>query len=84
MTEDDSRLASVLEHPPEAPASRDVVTFAPTSNASVDPNHAMFSPPAASRNPELMGPILRRKKVVSMPLGAGGESGLCSSQYNME
>lgn len=27
----------------------------------------------ARHDPELMGPILRRKKVVSMPLGTGGE-----------
>jgi hypothetical protein len=26
----------------------------------------------AHHDPELMGPILRRKKVVSMPLGMGG------------
>ncbi len=71
--EETSRLAPLTEHPPEAPLSRDVLTFAPTGNSSVDRNQDLFSPPALPRNPELMGPILRRKKVVSMPLGAGGK-----------
>ena len=64
-------------HPAKGTVSleaRGVVTFEPTITlADAGTNHELFSRPAASRNPELMGPILRRKKVVSMPLGAGGK-----------
>ena len=42
-----------------------------------DDRHALFSPPsprarAQHQHGEMMGPILRRKKVVSLPLGHGG------------
>mmetsp|Transcript_3455 Transcript_3455/g.6916 ORF Transcript_3455/g.6916 Transcript_3455/m.6916 type:complete len:916 (-) Transcript_3455:40-2787(-) len=33
----------------------------------------LFAPPRAHQQGEMMGPILRRKKVVSLPLGHGGE-----------
>jgi len=62
--------------------SRDeMITFNPTTAASMNNRRVLFSE-AARRDggdnnvaaPEMMGPILRRKKVVSMPLGAGGRS----------
>ena len=36
--------------------------------------HQMFAPPRTQQQQhgEMMGPILRRKKVVSLPLGQGG------------
>jgi hypothetical protein len=61
--------------------SRDeMITFNPTTAASMNNRRVLFSE-AARRDggdnnvaaPEMMGPILRRKKVVSMPLGAGGD-----------
>jgi hypothetical protein len=59
--------------------SRDVVTFGPTPNADLDVGHELFSRPAAINHDIMMGPILRRKKVVSMPLGAGGKCSLVLS-----
>ena len=35
--------------------------------------HELFSPARTTDHPHLMGPLLRRKKVVSMPLGYGGD-----------
>lgn len=36
-------------------------------------SHDLFAPPRGRHEPgEMMGPILRRKKVVSLPLGGGG------------
>ena len=62
-----------------APATNydsEVMEFSPSINHGGDGNaaHVMFSPPFARQNNdnEMMGPILRRKKVVSMPLGAEG------------
>ncbi|KAG7346420.1 citrate transporter-domain containing protein [Nitzschia inconspicua] len=53
--------------------SQDLLTFAPAGVAgSVTTSHRLFADPK-SATPELMGPILRRKKVVSMPLGASGD-----------
>lgn len=55
----------------------DLIMFAPTSVASSAVNqhmfHARHEPKQQQQSPELMGPILRRKKVVSMPIGAGGD-----------
>lgn len=87
MTQDDdtkvSHLDSMAEQP-SLPVSPSVVIFGPSPNAddSVS-NHELFSRPAASRNHELMGPILRRKKVVSMPLGAGGECTVASLEEHL-
>lgn len=51
----------------------DLIAFPPSSaTASVTHQH-MFTAGHPPRDGELMGPILRRKKVVSMPLGAGGD-----------
>ena len=54
----------------------DLVKFLPTSGRHLDADHVLFSRPMATEatkdDHELMGPLLRRKKVVSMPLGAGG------------
>ena len=66
--------------PSSSPRPSDIVMFAPTGGRRhMDANHELF-PPRATRQgllqqqqSELMGPLLRRKKVVSMPLGAGGE-----------
>jgi hypothetical protein len=53
----------------------DIVVFPPTASASITSSntdqHVLFSPGPRSHHPvqqqeELMGPILRRKKVVSM------------------
>lgn len=84
----ESHLDSLAEQPlhvipagttasPARRPRRDVVTFGPTGSTELDSDHQLFSLPAATRNHELMGPILRRKKVLSMPLGAGGECITC-------
>jgi hypothetical protein len=57
---------------------RGVIQFRPTRDhgqaRASDGHHAMFSEPHhRDDTPELMGPLLRRKKVVSMPLGQGGD-----------
>jgi hypothetical protein len=55
-----------------------VIQFRPTRDhgqaRASDGHHAMFREPHTRDNTsELMGPLLRRKKVVSMPLGQGGD-----------
>jgi hypothetical protein len=76
-TEAPPAVEALAASPRRQRSPSDVITFAPAGVAgSVTASHKLFAEPSniAGRTPELMGPILRRKKVVSMPLGSAGTS----------
>ena len=60
------------EQQQQGPQDDAAVTFAPTQ-ATGGTGRDLFAPAHPSNRSELMGPLLRRKKVISMPLGAGGK-----------
>jgi hypothetical protein len=83
MSEEESATAKTLPSVDEGIAAEQpgVVVFPPTDRGEQDSmyrrEHPLFvEGNAAAASPEqqqLMGPLLRRKRVVSMPLGAGGD-----------
>eukprot|EP00934_Nitzschia_sp_Nitz4_P001548 Nitzschia sp. Nitz4//scaffold256_size27904//1818//5050//NITZ4_008166-RA/size27904-snap-gene-0.10-mRNA-1//-1//CDS//3329544402//1548//frame0 len=82
-----SRNVAANDEPETAPTNNpDLVTFpAGRPGHSSTTGHDMFgarvgSPTRTSVQEPLMGPLLRRKRVVSMPLGAGGDFFMSADQ----
>lgn len=79
MSSEEEEVATASTEAPRAPVTpaeitTKISTFEPTvGRRHLDDRHRIFESPHGTASHELMGPILRRKRVVSMPLGAGGD-----------